>query len=99
MNNQVSKGSGEPHNTHHSETEKTVINMSNLVNVSIENMDIDYLFDCIRHIDERYSTMTDAEKDLSMKFISECEGSVSVLCKVVKDFVKKCEAFKNAQYE
>ena len=95
MNNQVSKGSGEPHNPYHSDTGKTGINLSNLVNVSVENMDIDYLFDCIRHIGERYSTMTDAEKDIAMKFISECEGSVCVLCKAVKDLVKMCETFKN----
>ena len=95
MNNQVSKGSVEPHNTHTDDVKSNVvINLSNLVNIDVESMDIDLLFDCIRYIGDGYNSMTDDEKDIALKFLSECEGSVCSLCRAIKDLEKMCETLK-----
>ena len=107
MNNQVSKGSVEPHNTHTTagtttggaDRKKTASNdtfpdLGSIAKISVGNMYIDTLFDCVRYIGEQYHAMTDDEKDIALKFISECDGSVCSLCRAVKDLEKMCETVK-----
>ena len=97
MNNQVSKGSVEPQNTHTAGVKSNAgINLSNLASVDVESMDIDLLSDCIRYIGEQYHSMVDAEKDIALKFLSDCEGSVCLLCRSIKELGKKCKTIKTA---
>ena len=106
MNNQVSKGSVEPNNTHTTavtttggtDRKKTASNdtvCGSIAKIGVGNMYIDTLFDCVRYIGEQYHAMTVDEKEIALKFLSECEGSVCSLCRAIKDLEKMCENIRN----